>query len=331
MKNIFFSFLLFFSFFPAFGQKDFSVMFYNFENLFDTIDNPLTRDEEYTPNGEKRWTSKRYNTKLKHLRQVISAVDLESFPDIIGVCEIENRRVLEDLINKPPLSEAGYRIFHRETSDRRGIDCAVLYNPETFKILDTNVLRIQFEDTTYFSRDILYVKGKITGKKDTLHIFVNHWPSRFGGHSQTEKLRYQAALRLRFSTDSIFKTNPNAKILCIGDFNDTPEDRSVTEGLKAKTSLLEISPSTLYNLSYYLQFEKKLWTYCFHEDYDILDQVIVSGALLEKKTLFAEPFKRDFMLKTNENGNPRPWRTFYGYKYEGGFSDHLPMVIKWKE
>ncbi|MBR2201618.1 MAG: hypothetical protein IJ894_12930, partial [Bacteroidales bacterium] len=94
---------------------------------------------------------------------------------------------------------------------------------------------------------------------------------------------------------------------------------------------LEISPSTLYNLSYYLQFEKKLWTYCFHEDYDILDQVIVSGALLEKKTLFAEPFKRDFMLKTNENGNPRPWRTFYGYKYEGGFSDHLPMVIKWKE
>lgn len=331
MKNFFFTFALIFIVAATAAQTGFTVMFYNLENLFDTLDNPLTRDNEYTPNGEKNWTSYRYKGKLRHIRQVVCAVDYESFPDLIGVCEVENRKVLEDLISRPPLEAAGYKIFHRETSDRRGIDCAVLYNPETFKILDTNVLRIHFEDTSYFSRDILYVKGKITGKKDTLHIFVNHWPSRFGGESQTEKLRYQAALRLKFSTDSVFKTNPDAKILCIGDFNDTPEDRSVTEGLKAKTSLEVIFPSTLYNLSYQLQFEKKLWTYCFHEEYEILDQVIVSGALLEKKTLFAEPLKRDFMLKINENGNPSPWRTFYGYKYEGGFSDHLPMVIKWME
>ena len=194
--------------------------------------------------------------------------------------------------------------------------------------MDTNTLRIKFEDTTYFSRDILYVKGKILGKQDTLHIFVNHWPSRFGGHAQTEKLRFQAALRLRFSTDSVFDIDPNAQILCIGDFNDMPSDNSLTEGLKAKTDLSEALPHTLYNLSYSLQYEKGLWTYNFHEDYGILDQVIVSGGLLKKHKLFVEPFKQDFMLKTDERGNPHPWRTFYGYKYEGGFSDHLPVVIK---
>ena len=308
-------------------------MFYNVENLFDTFDNPNTNDDEFLPNGKKNWTFQRYNNKLKHIRQVISAVDYEQFPDLIGLCEVENADVLSDLINKAPLKTTGYKIFHHESRDFRGIDNAILYNPSTFKLLNSNVFRIHFKDTSYFSRDILYVKGEVRHKKDTLHVFVNHWPSRYGGQLQSEDSRLQAAKTLRHCVDSVLKLDSLSKILCIGDFNDTPSDRSITEGLKAKTSFTNIDFKSLYNISYYLQFEKKLWTYAFHEDYSILDQVIVSGALITKNKLFispdnVEPLKKDFMLKPDENFNLRPWRTYYGYKYEGGFSDHLPVVIR---
>ena len=331
---------IFFSvFFPCKSQTTqkpktkFIVMFYNLENLFDTIDNPLTKDDEYIPSGVKYWTPYRYKTKLQHIRQVICAVDYTNYPDIIGVCEVENKKVLEDLISRPPLKKAGYKIFHRESLDRRGIDNAVLYNPETFKILDTNILRINFKnDPEYHTRDIIYVKGIERKSKDTLHIFVNHWPSRYGGQVQTEDLRCAAAKKLKSTTDSILKINSSAKILCIGDFNDTPADMSMLEFLKAGTYYQNANTDSLYNIAYYLQYEKKLWTYAYRLEYDILDQVIVSGQLLKPDNLYINkdevyPLKYDFMIKKDDLGYEKPKRTYLGYKYEGGFSDHLPMII----
>ncbi|MBR4268056.1 MAG: hypothetical protein IKQ46_18635 [Bacteroidales bacterium] len=339
IMTLIFSLLAFFSFSPKsglLGDEDFIVMFYNLENFFDTINNPLKSDDEYTPNGGKHWTASRYNLKMKHIWQVISAVNNNQFPDVIGVCEVENRRCLEDLIEKTPLKIANYSIFYRESQDRRGIDVAFLYNRKTFHILDTNQFHIDFKsDSEYHSRDIMYMKGIVARSKDTLHILANHWPSKFSGEAQTAPLRYDAGKRLRSVIDSIQSTNNRAKILCIGDFNDSPDSKSLTEGLGTLNNWDSIQTYQLYNIAYYLQYKKKLWTYAYQDQYDILDQVIISGSLLEKKNLYINPdnvypLRYNFMIK-READRPKPYRTYNGYKYDGGFSDHLPMIINFRD
>ena len=310
---------------------DFVLVSYNVENLFDTLDNPDTADDEFTPDGERHWDSYRYHQKLKHLWKALAATTLTEFPDVIAFYEVENRAVVSDLITKTPLWRAHYQIFHRESLDRRGIDIAVIYRPETFQPIDTAAVRITFDgaDSTYHTRDIMYLKGVAKVSGDTMHIFANHWPSRYGGYAATEELRCRAASVLRLRVDSIFAVNPRAKVLCIGDFNDNPDNMSVNEFLKARTDLDDIEPGSLYNVSHYLWRERGLWSYWYQGNGDFLDQVIASGDLLGGRGLHftvddASPLADKFLL--NEDGTI--FRTYLGPKYMGGYSDHLPVVVR---
>ena len=310
---------------------DFVLVSYNVENLFDTLDNPDTADDEFTPEGERRWDSYRYHVKIKHLWKALAATTLTEFPDVIAFYEVENRAVVSDLITKTPLWRAHYQIFHRESLDRRGIDVAIAYRPETFQPVDTAAFRITFDgaDSTYHTRDIMYLKGVAKVSGDTIHIFANHWPSRYGGYAVTEELRCRAASVLRLRVDSIFASNPRAKVLCIGDFNDNPDNMSVNEFLKARTDLGNIEPGNLYNVSHSLWRERGLWSYWYQGNGDFLDQVIASGDLLGGKGLHftvddASPLADKFLL--NEDGTI--FRTYLGPKYMGGYSDHLPVVVR---
>lgn len=310
---------------------DFVVVSYNVENLFDTIDNPETADDEFTPTGERHWDSYRYHRKLKHLWKALAATTFDEFPDVIGLYEVENRNVVQDLLTKTPLWWGHYSIFHRESLDRRGIDVAIAYRAETFQPLDTTAIRIVFDgaDSSYHTRDILYMKGVVKKSGDTLHIFANHWPSRYGGYAATEVLRCRAASVLRQNIDSIFHNNQCAKVLCIGDFNDNPDNQSVNEFLKAKTDFRDAKSGTLYNMSHYLWQRKKQWTYWYQGNGDFLDQVIASGDLLGGDGLHfsiddVSAVMDGFLL--GEDGGIH--RTYLGPKYVGGFSDHLPVVVR---
>jgi len=310
---------------------DFVLVSYNVENLFDTIDNPDTADDEFTPDGERHWDSYRYYHKLRRLWKVLAATTFDDFPDVIGFYEVENRDVVHDLITKTPLWNGHYQIFHRESLDRRGIDVAIAYRPETFQPIDTSTIRIVFDgaDSSYHTRDIMYMKGVAKVSDDTIHIFANHWPSRYGGYSATDVLRCRAASVLRRKVDSIFANNQCAKVLCIGDFNDNPDNMSVNDFLKARTDLDNVEPGSLYNVSHYLWREKGLWSYWYQGNGDFLDQVIASGDLLGGKGLHfsiddASPLNEKFLL--NEDGSI--FRTYLGPRYTGGYSDHLPVVIR---
>ena len=317
---------------PAVYQHEFVVMFYNLENMFDIIDSPDTNDSDFTPDGSKNWTHNRYEIKKKRIWQVFASVNPRRFPDIIGVCEIENRAVLQDILDDTPLGSMGYSYYYHETQDRRGIDVAVLYRSECFDVVDTTFVPVFFPtDPTYHSRDIIYIKGVAKEFGDTLHVFVNHWPSRYSGRVASEELRMSAAQTLKHLTDSLFDINAAAKIVCIGDFNDTPLDRSVNEGLGALTNFDTICKSNLYNLAHYMQTEKKMWTYNYQGIYDILDQVFVSGGLMLNSGMCctkddAQTVFRDFLVEYDTKG-PKPKRTYIGMKYNDGFSDHLPVML----
>ena len=313
-------------------QNEFVVMFYNLENMFDIIDSPDTNDSDFTPDGAKNWTHNRYETKKKRIWQVIASVSDKHFPDIIGVCEIENHNVMQDIINTTPLGALGYSCYYHETLDRRGIDVAFLYRPETFEIVDSTFIPIYFPtEPTYHSRDIIYVKGIVKEFGDTLHVFVNHWPSRYSGRIASEELRMDAARTLRHNIDSIIAIVPGAKIVCIGDFNDSPLDKSVNEGLGSITTFDTIQPQGLYHLAHYMQTERKMWTYKYQGVYDILDQIFVTGNLMLNSGLCctkddAQTVYREFLLEYEANG-PKTKRTYIGMKYNDGFSDHLPVTL----
>ncbi|MBR4439931.1 MAG: endonuclease [Bacteroidales bacterium] len=313
-------------------QQEFIVMFYNLENMFDIIDSPDTNDSDFTPDGAKNWTRNRYEIKKKRIWQVIASVGEKHFPDIIGICEIENQEVLNDILRSTPLGYLGYEYYYHETLDRRGIDVAFLYRSETFMITDTTFIPISFPtDPTYHSRDIVYVKGIAKEFGDTLHVFVNHWPSRYSGRIASEELRMDAAHTLRHRIDSVLAVNSGAKIVCIGDFNDSPLDKSVNEGLGSITTFDTIQPAGLYHLAHYMQTEKKMWTYKYQGVYDILDQIFVSGNLMLNHGLCctkddAKTVDRDFILEYDVSG-PKPKRTYIGMKYNDGFSDHLPVTL----
>jgi predicted extracellular nuclease len=312
-----------------------TIMFYNVENLFDTKDDPEKRDEEFTPQGEKYWTSYRYSKKLFQIYQVITAVGEWNAPDVVGLCEIENRKVLQDIINRTPLFNAGYEIIHYESPDARGIDVGMLYRSKSFRPLKDYPIPVTFSGSRRSTRDILFVKG-VLNNKDTLHIFVNHWPSRWGGQMETEPKRVRAAAILKKQVDSILSVVHNPNIIIMGDLNDYPENKSVTEVLKAINGPYD-TPETdkLYNLAYNLQNKKGQGSHKYQGEWGVLDQIILSGNLLDKNTSpytdldNVNVFNADFLLEKDEkNTGKRPNRTYIGYKYHGGYSDHLPVYLK---
>jgi predicted extracellular nuclease len=317
------------------SRSEYRIMFYNVENLFDTEDDPEKRDEEFLPEGDRFWSNYRYNQKLSNIYKVIVGVGGWDLPPIVGLCELENRQVLEDLLSRTPLYKSDYKIIHYESPDRRGIDVGLLYRTEYFTPISHHPIRVVWPKSigTGTTRDILYVTGT-TNTSDTLHVFVNHWPSRWGGQMETEEKRMHVANLVRKATDSIFRVNPYANIIIMGDLNDHPTDRSVLETLKAQTEYDDIKPKKLYNLSYYLEHDKKLGTHKYNGQWGILDQIIVSSGLMDTtSTIYttledAHIYNADFLLEPDDKyPGQRVNRTYIGFKYHGGYSDHLPTFL----
>lgn len=307
-----------------------SIAFYNVENLFDTSDDPLTDDQEFLPGAEKQWTLDRFTTKLDHLAEVISKLDV-SLPDVVGLAEVENRYVLEQLVAHPKLKAANYQIVHRNSPDGRGIDCALLYNPEQFEIDKQSFIRFKLPvKDRKNTRDIVYARG--IHKSDTLHFFVNHWPSRYGGQEASEPKRLTAAYELDKRVDSIRRVSPNAQVLCMGDFNDHPNNKSLKTVLGAGVTS---DHSQLYNFMWSIH-KNGGGSYNYKGDWGALDQFVGTWNMLEESSAFvthreaAQIIKHDWMMYVNDENVAFPSRTYGGPNYYGGYSDHLPILLTLK-
>lgn len=322
--------LLIFSFFlnelPA---QSWRVMFYNVENYFDIEDDYETEDDDFLPVGFYHWTQVKFEKKRDDIAKVILSIDSVNSPVIIGLCEVENRFVLQQLTQHTPLKEYSYAILHQDSPDARGIDVALLYQPQYFKLLDSAFFKINIEKKT---REILYAKG-ILGNTDTLHIFVNHWPSKIGGENETEPYRMEAAKTLRSKVDSIQQFNPSANIIAMGDFNDLHNSRPIQEGLKAKSTVDSLQHGNLYNLAI-IQAEKGEGTSKYKGKWQLVDIIFCSPNMLDaNSSLYCHPadftiYKADFLLEEDKTySGVKPKRTLAGPRYIGGVSDHLPVYV----
>jgi predicted extracellular nuclease len=314
-------------------EKPFVIMTYNVENLFDTIDTPGIDDVEFTPASKKQWNTEKYNKKLVDLSKVIAAVGKENLPDIIGLAEIENRKVLEDLINTPALKPGGYGIAHEESPDARGIDVALLYRKDRFKYEGQLKIPVVFPfDSTEKTRDILYVYGKAPDGMD-MHFFVNHWSSRNGGERETERKRMYCAVSLRRNLDLLLSRDANARIVIMGDFNDEPTNRSIMTVLQASDKRKNISVGEFYNLMYDMHNLTADGSYFYKGNWNMLDNMIVSQTLLNVTTGYGCKYdsgkilKEEWMMYKAKNGEVSPNRTYGGDNYYGGISDHLPVYL----
>lgn len=315
------------------GKQQFRVMCYNVENYFDCVDDSLTKDEEYLPGGMRGWNYNRYVQKQANIARVVAAVGGWEPPALVGICEVESRKALVDLTRYSTLKNFRYKFAHHESPDARGVDVALLYQPEYFELLIDEPLRIFFPDAPKSTtRDILYVQGRVpTG--DTLHVFVCHFPSRLGGELESANKRNQVASILREKVELIFLANHFANILIMGDFNDYPDNQSMQEVLKAIAPEAIGRGSSLYNLMFPLHTAGK-GTHKHAGDWGVLDQIIVSGNLLNENSKFhtrinaVHIFDADFLLEDDlKYLGKQPFRTYAGMKYNGGFSDHLPVYL----
>ncbi len=315
-------------------QNKKKIIFYNVENLFHPSDDSLKDDHDFTPSGIYHWSYKRYFNKLHKLAQVLVSIGAGEKPAIIGFCEIENRRVLEDLRSKTILKSFGYKIIHQESNDARGIDVGLLYDPEVF--FPENYVSIPIigsDQKIMQTRSILKVTG-LFYEKYPCHIFVNHWPSRRGGQKASEYRRIMVASQLRTQVELIFNNEKDANIIIFGDFNDEPVDKSLADILQAVDNDRESNFSEhLYNLMFQ-HYVKGNGTHYRKNNFiesSVLDQFIVSRSLIKGnggitiKPIYGEIYKKNFLI--NEK-NGMPLRTFQGLKYIGGFSDHFPIYIE---
>lgn len=308
----------------------FSFMFYNTENFYDTVDDPATMDDEFTPHGRFKWTEKRFNEKVDKLTNVIGDIVNPHIPDIIGLAEIENKTVMMAIVDA--LHQKGmthYSFVHYDSPDERGADVALIYNTQTFSILESNPILVSLPDIEDRTRDILHVKGK-TAFADALHIFVTHFPSRREGTDKSERRRYFVASELHNVAYKTLSKNPDDNILIMGDFNDTPDDNSIDEVLGAQKSFENPQPLKLYNLLY-PRHKKGIGT-TYHKGWLLFDQIIVSGNMLlsqkfDCKAEYADVFNPKYLLHFHSNGRPTANRT-YRKRYTGGYSDHLPVYLK---
>lgn len=309
-------------------RQEYTVVSYNVENLFDTVDDPKIPDEEFLPASEKKWDSEKYQKKLANLAQVISEVNPNEMPEVVGLVEVENQTVLEDLVKSGKLNGQGYAIIHEESPDYRGIDVAMIYRKDAFQEISHEVLPVVFPDDPEFkTRDILHVTGKMRNK--TVHLFVNHWPSRIGGDEKTEPKRVLAASVLKKKVDQILAVDPKARIIIIGDMNDEPANKSLQETLGAAAP---DSGVTLVNLMMPDDVAGK-GTYFYSGAWNMLDNLVVSETVLKGKGMLVEGgkgniFSNDWMIFTNKNGDKTPNRSYVGNKYVAGVSDHFPVYFK---
>ncbi len=307
--------------------------FYNLENLFDYEDDPKIRDEEYMPDSEKAWDSTKYHTKLNHMAKVISEIGTAYTPDgaaVLGVCEVENKRVLEDLVKEPSIAKRKYQIAHFDSPDRRGIDVGLLYQEKYFKLKKavSYELIMPFNED-YKTRDQLVVTGNMDGEDVT--FIVAHWPSRRGGQQASEPNRIEAGKLGRRIIDSLFTDNPEAKIILMGDLNDDPNNLAVTEYIKAKGKQAKLEKGDMYN-TLYKTWKKGNGTLAYRGTWNLFDQIIISQSFLDESQVgytlhTAEIFKKKYMIQQEGNYADYPLRTFAAGQYTNGYSDHFPTYV----
>jgi endonuclease/exonuclease/phosphatase family metal-dependent hydrolase len=307
------------------------IMFYNVENFFDIYDDSLTDDNEFLPKGLMRWNIERYKRKTNSVYKTIIAAGQWDPPAIIAFCEIENRKVLEDLIYGTYLSKYNFGIIHEESPDRRGIDVCLIYRKKIVEVLSYKYwIPKEISRKNFNTRSVLY--AKLLVGYDTLHLFANHWPSRRGGVLAGENFRMQIAKMVREKADSILDRNhSDAKIIILGDFNAAPDEQEI--------KMLTISGDSsraMINLSE-IPYAMGLGTYRYMGTWEMIDQVIVSNLLLRCRSGFytdaemLKIFRPDFLLKKDSKyPGSVPFSNYRGYKYQGGFSDHLPVLLDLK-
>lgn len=292
-----------------------NILFYNVENLFDTLNTPGKNDQEFLPDGNRSWTGERYQEKLDHINQVINDVDN---PVIIGLCEIENRTVVEDIVNSDKLKET-HSIVHHESLDKRGIDNAIIYDKTRLTLVEDGFVRFDMPDGNTPSRDIVWAKFK--RNEEHLIVIVNHWPSRRGGQMISEPKRLIAALAATEFIDSLQNADKKAQIVFMGDLNDYPTDRA------PKMISQRLSPLITENSGKYQG------THCYRGEWNVLDHIMVSKPALKDKGAISIDKKSgtinefDYLL-TEFKGNIVPFRTYGGGKYLAGYSDHLPVSVR---
>ena len=317
------------------NYKSAIISFYNLENFYDTIDNPIKNDEEFLPKGIRNYNTSIYYDKISKLSTVISQIGADVNPDgpaILGVSEIENDTVLKDLAQHPLISKRNYKIVHYDSRDIRGVDVGLLYNPKYFVVDASDKLFVQLpggSKDAYFTRDILWVKGKLDG--ETIHVYVNHWPSRSGGEARSAPAREAAALVCRKHIDSVLKKEPNVKIIVMGDLNDDPNNASVSTILNAKGSEKDVTKGGLFN-PWYSMYKKGYGTLAYQDAWGLFDQIIISQPFLNKEQsgfFLYQPhiFRREYLIENQGRYKGYPMRTWDGNTYRGGYSDHFPTYL----
>lgn len=313
------------------GMQAAGIAFYNLENLFDTIpNNDLGRDLEYTPGGKNQWDSRKYANKLHNLAYAISQLPTKMTPRgpvIIGVSEVENRTVLEDLVKQPEIAAWNLQICHHDSPDRRGIDVGLLYNPKYFKV--ENVTNHRLTAVPFATRDQMCVVGSLLGQR--IGIIVNHWPSRLGGQEQSSPNREAAAELCLEIADSLWKTDPAMGVIIMGDLNDDPMDKSCAKILGAKKDARGVGEHQFYN-PFWKMLDDGIGTLAYKSSWNLFDQIILSGNLVntaDNRWHIQRPIvhNHDFLRDTEGTRQGYPLRTFASGAYLNGYSDHFPTEV----
>lgn len=334
MLKLISSSLLFFCIVTGFAQtkNPITVAFYNCENFFDTKDDPNKKDDEFLPESSMKWDETRFMNKLQKVAQVLdSTVAGEGLPALVGLVEIENKEVLEDLVSKSQFKTKSYGVLATDSPDERSIDCGLLYDKSVFTLVDfkeLNATNLKLGD--YKTRNILFATLKATNG-DVFYVFVNHWPSRRSGETESEPRRIYAAEQVRNKINELQKKDAKAKVIVMGDFNDHPTDKSILNTLKASDAPKD--KGDLYN-AYQTLDAAKQGTHYYDKEWRVLDQIIVSQSFIGAKKGYkfdpknAHILRKDFVLfKNNKTGEEKPNRTYSGEKYYNGYSDHLSVYI----
>ncbi len=310
-----------------------AIGFYNLENLFDTLDTENVDDHEFTPEGPKAWNSAKYREKIANMASVISQIGKNLSNEgvsILGVSEIENRQVLEDVISHPLLADRNYDIVHKDSPDERGIDVALIYDKDRVRILNSRWYDVDMtlEGEGSFTRDIQFVSTEIDG--EIIHFTVNHWPSRRGGQARSAKFRKLSASINRKIVDSLYSEEPEAKIVIMGDLNDNPNDDSLRKILRSHGKKRQARVSGLFNPMESL-YNKGIGSNAWRDTWSLFDQVIVSASLLNDSNGYyfhnIAVFNKNYLIQKRGQYKGYPMRTYVGDTYQGGYSDHFPVVL----
>ena len=318
-------------------DKPYKVVFYNLENLFDIHDDPETHDEEFLPKGAKKWNAKKYQMKLTNMERVlfdIAAINRD-YPIVIGVSEIENRSVLEDLISQPKLKGANYRICHYDSPDARGVDVAFLYRADVFKLQGSDNIKLVVDELPNFkTRDLVVMWGTI--EDEPFYFLVSHWPSRLGGKEASQFKRDACAKQIRGIKDSLLAANPATKVVVMGDFNDDATDASLVKTMGAKGKVEELVKGDFFN-PYFQMLRAGYGTLAYQDAWNLFDNICVTENLVNAEDgklriikgdkFYGNIFTRPYMIQQEGQYKGYPLRTFVTNNFQNGFSDHFPVYI----